>query len=143
MSEPNRQLVRRFFDDMCNGRRLDLADQLFTRSHVYHDPASPWVSTGPDGMKGLIGAYHGAFRDARWHVHEMMDAQHAVITRWSGRGTHSGDLMGVAPTGKPVSVDGIWIHRVSNGTIAESWNVWDMLGLLQQIGVVPRLGGTR
>jgi steroid delta-isomerase-like uncharacterized protein len=143
MSEQNKQLASRFFDDVCNRRQLDLCDQLFAADHRYHDPASPWVGARPAGMKDLIGAYHRAFGDARWTVHAMLDAGDSVVTRWTGSGTHSGDLMGLSPTGNKVAVDGIWIHRVSGGRIAESWNAWDMLGLLQQIGAVPPLGGSR
>jgi steroid delta-isomerase-like uncharacterized protein len=143
MSAQNLQLVRRFFDEMCNKRQLGLADELFATGHAYHDPASPWVGAGPAGMKDLIGAYQRAFNDARWDVHASLDAGDTVVTRWSGSGSHTGDLAGLAPTGRKVRVDGIWLHRVADGKIAESWNCWDMLGLLQQIGAVPALGATK
>jgi steroid delta-isomerase-like uncharacterized protein len=96
------------------------------------------VGTGPAGMRDLIGTYHRGVSDARWEVQAMMTAGDTVVTRWTGRGTHSGDLRGLAPTGRKVSVDGIWMHRVQHGKITESWNCWDMLGLLQQIGAVPK-----
>src|SRR6266571_4721713 len=118
------QLARRFFDEMCNGRQLALADLLFAADHVYHDPASPWVGPGPAGMMDLIGAYQRAFVDAHWDVHAMLEAADTVITRWTGRGTHTADLRGIAPTNKKVAVDGIWMHRVAGERIAESWNVW-------------------
>ena len=142
MSAQGQALVRRFFDEICNGRQLGVADQLFTAGHTYHDPASPWVGTGPAGMKDLIGTYHRAVADARWVAHATHDAGDVIVTRWSGQGTHTGDLMGIAPTHKKVSVDGIWMHRIADGRIAESWNVWDMLGLLQQLGAVTAMGGT-
>jgi steroid delta-isomerase-like uncharacterized protein len=138
MSEQNKELVRRFFEDMCNGRQLALADQLFAPGHVYHDPSSSWVGTGPAGMRDLIGTYHRGVSDARWEVQAMLVAGDVVVTRWTGRGTHSGDLRGLAPSGRRVSVDGIWMHRIAAGKIVESWNCWDMLGLLQQIGAVPK-----
>ena len=140
MSEQNKQLVQRLFNEMCNKRALDLADVLFAANHVYHDPSSPWVAAGPTGMKDLIGAYHRGVGDAKWAVHAMLDAGDTVVTRWTGSGTHTGDLVGIAPTNKRVAVDGIWMHRIAQGKIVESWNAWDMLGLLQQIGVVPAMG---
>lgn len=140
MSDHNEQSVRRFFDEMCNKRQLDLADQLFSPDHVYHDPSSRWVGTGPAGMKELIRAYILAFGDALWDVNEVIEAGDKVITRWTGRGTHTADLMAIRATKKQVSVDGIWIHRFADGKIVESWNAWDMLGLLQQIGAVPPIG---
>ena len=59
------------------------------------------------------------------------------MTRWTGTGTHVGDLMGIAPTGREISVEAITIHRMKDGLIAEEWTVWDALGLLQQVGAVP------
>ena len=140
MSDANLALARRFFDEMCNGRQLDIADQLFSPGHVYHDPASSWVGPGPSGMKDLIGAYQRSFGDAHWTVHAMLVADDTVVTRWTGSGTHTADLMGIAATNKKVAVDGIWMQRVASGKIAESWNCWDMLGLLQQLGVAPAVG---
>jgi steroid delta-isomerase-like uncharacterized protein len=141
MVSENIQLVRRFFDEVCNARRLDVADQLFASDHNYRDPGSPWAAKGPAGMKDLIGAYHRGVNDARWDVHAMLESHDTVITRWTGRGTHTGELLGIAPTNKKVTVDGIWMHRVAGRKIVESWNCWDTLGMLQQLGVVPQLGG--
>jgi steroid delta-isomerase-like uncharacterized protein len=143
MSEQNKQLVAHFFNEMCNGRKLELADQLFSADHAYHDPSSPGVAKGPAGMKDLIGIYQRGVGGAHWTVHAIYDAGDVVVTRWSGSGTHSGDLNGIPPTNKAVKVDGIWMHRIAQGKIVESWNCWDMLGLLQQIGVVPALGATK
>ena len=133
------QLCRRFFDEVCNQRKLGAAEDLFAAGHAYHDPSSPGIGPGPGGMKDLIGAYHAAFRDARWDINAVSEAGDTVVTRWTGRGTHTGSLMGIAPTGRTVAVDGIWLHRVAGGRIVESWNCWDALGLLRQIGAVPAL----
>ena len=131
-------LVKRFFDEVCNGRKLDVADQLFSATHVYHDPQSP-TGPGPQGMNQVIAAYHQGFADAHWTIDEMIPAgEGTVVTRWTGSGTHSGELLGIAPTRKPVKVPGIWIHRIAAGKIVESWNCWDTLGMLQQLGAVPK-----
>lgn len=135
----NQSLVHRFFADVCNGRDLAVADELFAADHAYHDPFIP-TGAGPEGMKQVIAPYHAAFSDAQWTVAETIAADDTVVTRWSATGTHDGALAGIPPTGKRVAVSGIWLHRVGGGTIVESWNNWDSLGLLQQIGVVPALG---
>jgi ketosteroid isomerase-like protein len=98
MASDNIQLVRRFFDEVCNARRLDVADQLFSSDHDYRDPGSPWAGKGATGMKDVIGVYHRGVNDARWDVHAMLESGDTVITRWTGRGTHTGDLLGIAPT---------------------------------------------
>ena len=135
----NQTLVRRFFDEMCNQRKLNVADELFTANHVYHDPQAP-TGPGPDGVKQVISTYQNAFPDAHWHVEETIVADNVIITRWKGTGTHKKELNGIPPTGKSVEVQGIWIHRFANNKIVESRNVWDTLGMLQQLGVVPVTG---
>jgi steroid delta-isomerase-like uncharacterized protein len=138
-AESNVALIRRFFDEVCNGRKLELADQMFTADHAYHDPSTP-AAPGPQGVKDVIGTYQRAYADAKWTVHEVIAAgEDRVIVRWTGSGTNSSELMGIPATGKKVKVDGLWMARFSGGRIAEMWNCWDTLGMLQQLGVVPAL----
>jgi steroid delta-isomerase-like uncharacterized protein len=139
---PNKTIAKRFFDEVCNGRKLDAADEIFADAHIYHDPSSPGIGAGPEGMKQLISTYQAAFPDAHWTVDEMLEANDRVITRWTGTGMHRGALAGLAPTGRPVAVAGIWIHRIAGGRIVESWNSWDTLGMLTQLGAVPAFGKT-
>jgi ketosteroid isomerase-like protein len=127
---------------MCNGKNLAVGDEIFTGNHTYHDPASPWVGPGPDGMKQLIGTYHRGFSNARWTVEETLTAGDRIIVRWSARATQDGPLYAIAPTGRSVTVAGIWIFRVANGKIVESWNCWDALGMMQQLGLVSEPSGT-
>lgn len=67
----------------------------------------------------------------------MFSSGDRVVARWTGTGNHRGELMGLAPTGKPIDVDAISIFRIADGKIAEKWTVWDALGLLQQVGAAP------
>jgi steroid delta-isomerase-like uncharacterized protein len=139
VTEKDKALVTRFFEEMCNARKLEVAEQIFSSNHSYHDPQIP-TGSGPQGMKDVISTYHKAYADAHWAVQETLSAgDDCVVTRWIGSGTHSGELMGIAPTRKKVKVSGIWIHRISGGKIVESWNNWDVLGMLQQLGVVPAM----
>src|ERR1041384_7007531 len=138
MSDQATAIVRRFFDEMCNERKLNIADELFSVDHVYHDPQTP-TGPGPDGMRQVIAAYQTSFPNAYWQVHETIVAGNDVITRWTGKGTQDEPLMGIPATGRSVNVDGIWIHRVAGNQIVESWNVWDTLGMLQQLGVIPEM----
>ena len=76
-------------------------------------------------------------------IDEQLAEGDLVASRWTGRGTHQGELMGIPPTGKQVTVSGITISRVKNGKVVEEWSNWDTLGMLQQLGVVPEMAGTR
>jgi steroid delta-isomerase-like uncharacterized protein len=84
----------------------------------------------------VVGVYQQAL-DGHWDVQEMFSTGDRVVTRWIGRGTHRGELMGLEPTGNTIAVEAISVHRIADGKIAEDWTVWDALGLLQQLGAVP------
>jgi steroid delta-isomerase-like uncharacterized protein len=135
MSVDNEALVRRFFDEFCTGRRTELAHELVTEDYVSHGPQAP-PANGPDGVIARVALYQEAV-DGHWTIDELLCAGDRVVTRWTGTGTHVGELMGVPPTNRPISVEAITIHRIAGGRIAEEWTVWDALGLLQQIGAVP------
>ena len=135
MSTNNEALVRRFFEEFCNDRRAEVADELIASDYVSHGPQAP-PAEGPDGVRQGVGLYQDSV-DGHWTVQEMFSAGDRVVARWLGTGTHRGELMGIDPTGKPISVEAISVFRVENGKIAEEWTVWDALGLLQQVGAVP------
>jgi steroid delta-isomerase-like uncharacterized protein len=142
-AETNLALVRRFFDEMCNARKLNVADEIYAANHAYHDPSVP-TSPGPQGMKDVIGTYQTAYADAHWAIDDLFAADgDRVIARWTGSGTQSGELMGIAPTRRAVKVAGVWVFRIAGGRIAESWNHWDCLGMLQQLGVVPSMNAAK
>ena len=134
----NQTLVRRFFEEMCNQRKLAIADELFSSNHAYHDPQAP-TGPGPDGVRQVISGYQTAFPDAHWNVEETIVADNVIVTRWTATGTQKNELNGIPATGKSVEVQGTWIHRFKNDKIIESWNVWDTLGMLQQLGIVPMM----
>ena len=135
MSAENEAVVRRFYEQMCNERKNDLAGELFTDDHVMHDPQVP-AGTGPQGMVDVVSTYQSGV-DGHWGIEELFSAGDKVIVRWTGSGTHVGEINGIPPTGKTIAVDAISIHDVRGGKIAETWEVWDTLGFLQQMGVAP------
>ena len=87
-----------------------------------------------------ITAWRAAFPDFRLTIEDLIAEGETVMARWSCRGTHKGDLSGIAPTGKQFTISGVSIARFANGKMAEGWVNWDALGLMQQLGVVPELG---
>jgi steroid delta-isomerase-like uncharacterized protein len=127
-------LVNRFTDEAWNGGNLDLIDELFATDYVGHDAPRPDPVRGPEGMKDFLRMYHHAFSDAHITLDDVIVQDDKVVTRWTGRGTHDGDLMGMPPTGKAVEFVGIRIFRVAEGKIAEGWVVWDTFGLMRQLG---------
>jgi steroid delta-isomerase-like uncharacterized protein len=138
MSAQDEATVRRYFEEMCNDRKNELAPELFTKDHQMHDPQVP-AGVGPQAMAEVVSAYQQGV-EGHWNIEEIFSAGDRVVVRWTGSGTHTGDMNGIPATGKNVKVDAISIHRMAGGKIAETWEVWDTLGFLQQLGVVPAAG---
>lgn len=138
MSEENKALARRPLDEIYPGKNLDAADEVYSSDFVDHDPATPEeMRRGPEGVKQQGAMYSQAFSDLELTVEGQLAEGDLVATRWSAKGTHQGELMGVPPSGNQVSISGITIARVADRKIVEEWTNWDGLGLMQQIGAVP------
>ena len=136
MSAANEAVVRRFYEQMNNERKNELASELFTTDHRMHDPQIPSAPDGPAGMAATVSVYQNGV-DGHWQIEELFSTGDRVVVRWTGSGTHVGEVNGIPPTNEKIRVDAISIHRLAEGKIAETWEVWDTLGFLQQIGVVP------
>jgi steroid delta-isomerase-like uncharacterized protein len=140
MSEGNKNAVRRLFEEVWNKGNLQVTDDLFTPNYAHHDSSTPDVGRGPESEKKRATLYRTAFPDLRLTVEDIIAEGETVVARWSCRGTHKGDLNGIAPTGKHVNMTGISIARFTNGKMSEGFVNWDALSLMQQLGVVPELG---
>ena len=81
--------------------------------------------------------FRGAFPDTRITIEDQVAEGDRVVTRWTARGTHQGDLMGIPPSGASGEIGGVTINRISGGKIAETWGSYDLLGLIRQIGATP------
>ena len=138
-ADTNKEIVRRLGVEPWEGN-LGVIDELVAPDYVGHDPAQPEMH-GPEGIKEFITGYLAGFPDGRITIDGQLAEGDMVATRWTGRGTHQGELMGIPPTGKQVTVSGITISRVKNGKVVEEWSNWDTLGMLQQLGVVPAMAG--
>ncbi len=139
-AEEIRALVRESVDEIWNKGNLAAIDKVYAADYVDHDPSSPEPTRGREGVRKFITMYHSAFPDLRISMEDMVCDGDKVVSRWVARGTHKGDLMGIAPTGKFVTTKGISVARISGGLIAEEWENYDALGMLQQLGVVPSPG---
>jgi steroid delta-isomerase-like uncharacterized protein len=135
-SEQNKAIVRRAFEEPWK-ENLDVIDELIASDYNGHDPVDPEPRRGPEGVKEFVTTYQSAFPDARITVEQQLAEGDLVATRWNARGTHEGELMGIQPTGKQVTVSGVTISRLFNDKIVEEFHNWDTLGMMQQLGVVP------
>jgi steroid delta-isomerase-like uncharacterized protein len=141
-AEQNKAIARRWLKDGFEKGNLALANEVFAADYIGHDPNSPpggWPR-GPEGGKAVAATYRGAFPDLQFTIEEEITEGDMVVTRWTARGTNTGELMGMPPTGKKATVAGIDINRIANGKIAETWTNFDALGMLLQLGVIPTPG---
>jgi len=137
MSNDNKAIARKLIEDVWNDRKLNFLDEVIDASYTYHDPNSPDFGQGPQNYKARVTLYANAFPDMRLAIEEVVAEGDSVVLRWQASGTHKGELYGIAPTGKTVGGPGMSILHFRNGKVVEDWAVWDTLGLLRQLGVVP------
>ena len=135
MAAQTAELSRRIFEDVWNNKKLDAIEEIIAADYVHHD-AGTIAANGPEGYRQFVNSYMNAFPDANFTIDEALTEGDTEVTRWTVTGTHEGELAGIPRTGRRFSVTGISIARIANGKIIESWNNWDALGLMHQLGVV-------
>ena len=138
-AEENKALVRRFVDEVQSGGNIDLIDEICSPEFVNHS-TPPGISADREGIKILTAMFGGAFPNSYFTVEDMVAEGDKVVTRKTFHGTHGGELMGIPPTGRRVTMSLIDIVRISDGKVVEHWSVGDSLGMMQQLGVIPQPG---
>lgn len=134
---PNKAVVRRFFDEVFNGQEEAAAFEVIAAGFVAHHPSFPDGIRGPEGILGTVGFFRAGFPDLHYHVEALVAEADLVAVRWSARGTHQNAFMGAPPTGRAIAITGMDLFRVADGQCVEAWVNSDFLGLLQQIGALP------
>jgi len=138
-TEENKKLVRRFYEEIDKGN-LDAMDELVAEDYLDHSPP-PFPGFAP-GREGLKQAFR-LFWDATPGTHEINDQiaeDDKVVTRLTASGVQEGDLPGIPATGNRMTMTATVVHRVENGKLTEKWSDKDVLGMLQQLGVIPAPG---
>ena len=138
-TEENKAVLRRNCEEAFNKGDLAVADETIANNYVYHGSGGQEFK-GPEGFKQLITMFRTAFPDFHVTVEDMVAEGNKVAHRATMRGTHQGDLMGIAPTGKQVTISAIVISRFEGGREVEAWSNLDQLGMMQQMGIAPPMG---
>ena len=136
LTEENKAIARREYEEIWNQGKLDVADEILDASYA---PRGLGVELppGPEGFKPFVSMYRSAFPDIHFTIEDQIAEGDKVVLRWTARATHKGELMGIPATGKQIEVTGIDITQHVGGKIVASWNNWDALGMMEQLGVVP------
>lgn len=138
MSEDNRAVIRRWFEEVWNKGREEAIDELFAEDGVANGLADETGQPlrGPAGFRPFFRKFREAFPDIEVVVEDTVAEGDKVAARCTVRGRHQGDIMGFAATQQPVHFTGICIVRISEGKIAEAWNNFDFMSMYQQVGAL-------
>jgi steroid delta-isomerase-like uncharacterized protein len=135
-ADENKALIRRYFAEIDERRDPAVVDQFLAPDFVSHNP-SPGFGSDRAGQRDAFAHFLAAAPDSYHVIDDMVAEGDRVVTRLTAHGTQTGVLFGIPPTGRRISMTGIAAHRVTEGKIVEHWHEIDMLGGLQQLGVVP------
>lgn len=134
-----KKVVQRISTEVYGGGNLDLIDDYFAEDFVSHNPVAGEIH-GPEEYKEFVSMFRAAFPDMEVSIEDQLSEGEKVVERHTVRGTHEGELLGIEPTGKEIAVEGVVIVRFEDGKVAEEWAHGDMMGLLEQLGVVEAPG---
>ena len=137
-AEQQKMIIQRWVEEAWNNGNLAIADEVYSTDYLLHDPASP--IHGPEALKQFVATFRTAYPDIHTTIEDMIAEGNKVVWRYTVRGTHKGEFMGIAPTGKSITLTGILISRFVGDKVVEDWNNYDALGMMQQLGVIPSMG---
>lgn len=138
-TESNKEMIRRIPTEIFDDGHIDIVDELFADEFVGYAPPTPGTLPGPEGFKQLVAAFRNGFPDLEHPDIHLIAQGDTVVARLTGTGTHEGEFMGIEPTNKSMEVTAMEMYRIEAGEISTAWLNVDMLGLLQQLGVGPRI----
>jgi predicted ester cyclase len=136
MSAQYKTAVENLIEKGFNQKDMSVFKDYFSANLTDH-ALPPGLPGGLEGRTMFVSAFVTAFPDIHIHLEDTATEGDKLVTRWSAHGTHQGDLLGIPPTGKEVSINGIAIDRFENSQSVEHWEIIDQLGLMQQLGVIP------
>ena len=131
-----KDLTRRTWEEMLPVADFAALSEVIDSEVVNHD-LPPGVPNGFAGVRAMIGMLHAAFSQQRYEVHQVIGEGDTVVIEATMHGRHTGDFMGIPPTGREVAMRSIHIVRYRDGREVETWAIQDRLGLMQQLGVIP------
>jgi steroid delta-isomerase-like uncharacterized protein len=134
--EENKAIVKRWNEELINKGNLDIIDELGDVNYVIHPSGRDRAA-----FRQSAAEMDASFSESSIAIEDTIAEGDKVAIRWTLRWTHTGEYMGIPATGKQVTITGTSIYRVANGKIVEDWANVDMLGMMQQLGAIPSMGG--
>ena len=138
-TEENKAIVRRFVEEAQGRGNYQVIDEVVAPTFI-NQSAPPGFPADREGVRATFDLFRAAFPDLTVVIHDQIAEGDKVVTRKTFQGTHQGEFMGIPPTGRKVTIGVTDILRVHEARIVEHWGQVDMLGLMQQLGVIPSPG---
>ena len=136
--EEAKAIIRRWNEEGWSGGKYELANEIISPHMTVHGAGGQAVGMGPQGLIDLIKTWRTAFPDGYMSIDDIIVEGNTVAIRNTWHGTHKADFYGILPTGKWVEVTSVGLDRVEAGKVVEGWGELDMLGMLQQMGAIPK-----
>lgn len=133
----NKQIIQRFMEDCWNHGNVKAIPELVAENCRFHDPVFPNLTSGLQNLKSHIESCRRAFPDLHFKIDDTIGERNEVVIQWTSNGTHKGDFLGMQPTNRKANVSGTSIYRLENGKIVEQWAHWNLMTLMEQLGVAP------
>jgi len=139
-TEQNKALVRQMVEEIFNRGNISRADEFLAPDFVEHEELPPGMPPGREGVKLMTTMFRSAFPDFKATIDDIIAEGDKVAIRMTWSGTHKGEFMGIAPTGKSVSFGVFDVIRIAGGKFVEHWGQMDSTGMMQQLGAMPGPG---
>jgi steroid delta-isomerase-like uncharacterized protein len=134
----NKEIVHRYMDDCWNLGKLDELRELVTENCAHHDSVFPSLQPGVENLRRHIAMCRNGFPDCKFTIDDTIAERNEVVIHWTVTGTHKGQFLSMLPTNRKVTVTGTSIFRIEGGKIAEQWADWNLMTMMEQLGVMPQ-----
>jgi steroid delta-isomerase-like uncharacterized protein len=131
----NKQITQRFIEECWNRGKMDSMRELVASGCKIHDPVFPALTSGADNLMRHVEMCRSGFPDLKFSIDDTIAERNEVVHHWTARGTHKGQFLGMAPTDRTATISGTSIYRIEGGKIVEQWADWNVMTLMEQLGV--------
>jgi steroid delta-isomerase-like uncharacterized protein len=135
MVEDNKTIARKYMEECWNRGDVTRLDAIVAKNCRFHDPVFPNLNSGVENLKNHVSTCRSGFPDLRFTIDDIIAERNEVVIHWTGRGTHKGSFLGMAPTNRSATVSGTDIYKIEGGKIVELWSDWNLLTLMDQLGL--------
>jgi steroid delta-isomerase-like uncharacterized protein len=143
--QDNKQVVRRLIEEGWNQGKTNVVSDLLANNCRFHDEVFPHLTSGADNLRRHIESCRAGFPDLKFSIDDTIAERDEVVVHWTARGTHKGSFLGMPATNKKSTVSGTSIYRLEGSKIVESWANWNLMSMMQQLGIssVPQEQGAQ